>query len=136
MQFLSSFRELSKSTNDFAQKRYPIPKAGGFVRWLQHSGETSVNDRKVKGSEQRTQYGSYGKLQLRMRLWSVFDHPLLGLSNYDGNKSQTLERRNMGLGYRATLFICFRKAYYREIVLFSSPTLPEGPNFLLFKGPT
>ncbi|GBM05250.1 hypothetical protein AVEN_181632-1 [Araneus ventricosus] len=23
----------------------------GFVGWLQHSGETSVNDRKVKGSE-------------------------------------------------------------------------------------
>ncbi|GBM50248.1 hypothetical protein AVEN_190960-1, partial [Araneus ventricosus] len=29
---------------------YPVPIARGFVRWLQHSGETSVNDRKVKGS--------------------------------------------------------------------------------------
>ncbi|GBO19083.1 hypothetical protein AVEN_21212-1, partial [Araneus ventricosus] len=41
-----------------AQKRYPVPIARGFVRWLQHSGETSVNDRKVKGSGQRTQYSS------------------------------------------------------------------------------
>ncbi|GBO00198.1 hypothetical protein AVEN_217704-1 [Araneus ventricosus] len=43
-------------------------------------------------------------------------------------------------------FICFRKAYYRERVLLLgpenslvlsssfSPTLPEGPNCLLFKG--
>ncbi|GBM92824.1 hypothetical protein AVEN_45853-1 [Araneus ventricosus] len=35
---------------DFAPKSYPVPIARGFVRWLQHSGETSVNDRKVKGS--------------------------------------------------------------------------------------
>ncbi|GBL58757.1 hypothetical protein AVEN_68700-1 [Araneus ventricosus] len=39
-------------------------------------------------------------------------------SNYDGNKSQTTERRNMGLGYRYILFVCFRKAYYRERILF------------------
>ncbi|GBO07521.1 hypothetical protein AVEN_263322-1 [Araneus ventricosus] len=44
-----------------------VPIARGFVRWLQHSGETSVNDPKVKGSRQRTQYSSYGQLQLRMR---------------------------------------------------------------------
>ncbi|GBN36686.1 hypothetical protein AVEN_51272-1 [Araneus ventricosus] len=31
-------------------------------------------------------------------------------------------------------FICFSKAYYRERVLFFSPTLPGGPNCLLFKG--
>ncbi|GBO20818.1 hypothetical protein AVEN_52140-1 [Araneus ventricosus] len=66
-----------------------VPIARGFVRWLQHSGETSVNDPKVKGSGQRTQYSSYGQLKLRMRLGSVFDHPLFGRSNYDGNKSPT-----------------------------------------------
>ncbi|GBM23944.1 hypothetical protein AVEN_198184-1 [Araneus ventricosus] len=69
-----------------------------------------------------------------MRLGSVFDHPLFGGSNYDGNKSQTTERRNVGLGYRTILFACFREAYYRERVLFFSPTLPGGPNCLLFKG--
>ncbi|GBL73336.1 hypothetical protein AVEN_38859-1 [Araneus ventricosus] len=31
-----------------------VPIARGFVRWLQHSGETCVNDPKVKGSGQRT----------------------------------------------------------------------------------
>ncbi|GBN16030.1 hypothetical protein AVEN_116014-1, partial [Araneus ventricosus] len=41
-----------------------VPIARGFVRWLQHSGETSVNDPKVKGSGQRTQYSSYGQLLL------------------------------------------------------------------------
>ncbi|GBN77271.1 hypothetical protein AVEN_65658-1 [Araneus ventricosus] len=39
-----------------------VPIARGFVRWLQHSGETSVNDPKVEGSGQRTQYSSYGQL--------------------------------------------------------------------------
>ncbi|GBM50553.1 hypothetical protein AVEN_1939-1 [Araneus ventricosus] len=38
-----------------------VPIVRGFVRWLQHSGETSVNDPKIKGSGQRTQYSSYGK---------------------------------------------------------------------------
>ncbi|GBM14270.1 hypothetical protein AVEN_128337-1 [Araneus ventricosus] len=71
-----------------------------------------------------------------MRFGSVFDHPLFGRSNYDGNKSQTTERRNMGLGYRDILIVFFRKAYYRERVLFFSPTLPGGPNCILFKGPT
>ncbi|GBM05325.1 hypothetical protein AVEN_46867-1 [Araneus ventricosus] len=36
--------------NVIKKKRYPVPIARGFVRWVQHSGETSVNDRKVKGS--------------------------------------------------------------------------------------
>ncbi|GBO39811.1 hypothetical protein AVEN_226880-1 [Araneus ventricosus] len=71
----------------------------GFVGWLQHSEETSVNDRKVKGSGQRPQYSSYGSCRLRMRLRSVFDHPLFVWSNYDGNKSPTtdVERRFMDL---------------------------------------
>ncbi|GBM25687.1 hypothetical protein AVEN_207459-1 [Araneus ventricosus] len=43
-----------------------------------------------------------------------------GWWNYGGNKSQTTECRNMGLGYRAILFVCFRKAHYREKVLFFS----------------
>ncbi|GBN97227.1 hypothetical protein AVEN_82097-1 [Araneus ventricosus] len=34
-----------------------VPIAQGFVRWLQHSGETSVNDPKVKGSGQHSSYG-------------------------------------------------------------------------------
>ncbi|GBO27099.1 hypothetical protein AVEN_267381-1 [Araneus ventricosus] len=57
-----------------------------------------------------------------MRLGSVFNHPLFGWSNYDGNKSSMtdVERRNMDLGYKDILFICFRKAYYRERVLFFS----------------
>ncbi|GBN61584.1 hypothetical protein AVEN_47841-1 [Araneus ventricosus] len=99
------------------------------------AGETFVNDRKVKGSGQRPQY-SYGQLQLCIRSGSVFDHSLFGWSNYDGNKSQTtvVERRNMDLEYRDILFICFRKAYYRERVLFVSSTLPGGPNCFLFKG--
>ncbi|GBM98064.1 hypothetical protein AVEN_121491-1 [Araneus ventricosus] len=57
MQFLPSFWGLPKPTKnlrvlrlDFAPKSCPVPIARGFVRWLQHSGETSVNDRKVKGS--------------------------------------------------------------------------------------
>lgn len=37
----------------------------------------------VKGSGQRPQYSC------RLRLGSVFDHPLFGWSNYDGNKSST-----------------------------------------------
>ncbi|GBO23471.1 hypothetical protein AVEN_212120-1 [Araneus ventricosus] len=58
---------------DLGQKRYPVPIqdqrsmalvpiARGFVRWLQHSGKNSVNDPKVKGNGQRTQYSSYGQL--------------------------------------------------------------------------
>ncbi|GBO17290.1 hypothetical protein AVEN_200093-1 [Araneus ventricosus] len=35
---------------DFTPKSYRVPIARGFVRWLQHSGDTSVIDRKVKGS--------------------------------------------------------------------------------------
>ncbi|GBN18894.1 hypothetical protein AVEN_239583-1 [Araneus ventricosus] len=57
MQFLPYFEGLPKTTKnlrvlrlDFAPKSYPVPIARGFVRRLQHSGETSVNDRKVKGS--------------------------------------------------------------------------------------
>ncbi|GBN44214.1 hypothetical protein AVEN_85979-1 [Araneus ventricosus] len=42
----------------------------------------------------------------------------------------------MGLGYKAILFHCFRKACYRESDLFFSPTLSGVPNCLLFKGPT
>ncbi|GBN57488.1 hypothetical protein AVEN_232561-1 [Araneus ventricosus] len=70
-----------------------------------------------------------------MRLGSVFDHPLFGWSNYDGNESPTMfmECRKVDRGYRAILFICFRKAFYEERVLFFSPTLPGGPNCLLFK---
>ncbi|GBM80103.1 hypothetical protein AVEN_218269-1 [Araneus ventricosus] len=77
-----------------------------------------------------------GSCRLRMRLGSIFDYQLFGWSNYDGNKFPTtdVERRNMDLGHRAILFICFRKTYYRERVLFSSPTLVGGPNCLLFKG--
>ncbi|GBO02777.1 hypothetical protein AVEN_20827-1 [Araneus ventricosus] len=44
--------------------------------------------------------------------------------------------QNMGHGYRAILFHCFRKAYYRERDLFFSPTLSGAPNCLLFKEPT
>ncbi|GBM30174.1 hypothetical protein AVEN_134216-1 [Araneus ventricosus] len=61
-------------------------------------------------------------------------NPLFGWSNYDGNKSQTTERRNMGLEYKAILFVCFRKAYYRERVLFLLSHTSWGPNLLLFKG--
>ncbi|GBL81261.1 hypothetical protein AVEN_143587-1 [Araneus ventricosus] len=45
-----------------ATKRKPVPMAREFVGWLQHSEETSVNDRKVKRSGQRPQYSSYGQL--------------------------------------------------------------------------
>ncbi|GBN01377.1 hypothetical protein AVEN_110432-1 [Araneus ventricosus] len=41
----------------------PCSNSRRFVRWLQHSGETSVNDRKVKGSGQRPQYSSYRQLK-------------------------------------------------------------------------
>ncbi|GBM18691.1 hypothetical protein AVEN_8992-1, partial [Araneus ventricosus] len=58
MQFLPSFLGLPKPTKnlkeycllDFAPKSYHVPIARGFVRWLQHSRETPVDDRKVKGS--------------------------------------------------------------------------------------
>ncbi|GBL88028.1 hypothetical protein AVEN_30605-1 [Araneus ventricosus] len=93
MQFLPSFRSFrnqQKILKNIAarlctEELYPVPIAQGFVRWLQHSGETTVNDRMLKGSGQRPQYSPYG--QLHMRLGSVFDHPLFGWSNYDGNKS-------------------------------------------------
>ncbi|GBN05733.1 hypothetical protein AVEN_82652-1 [Araneus ventricosus] len=35
--------------SQLSKKRYPVPMAQGFVGWLQHSGETSGKDRKVKG---------------------------------------------------------------------------------------
>ncbi|GBN69304.1 hypothetical protein AVEN_176637-1 [Araneus ventricosus] len=72
-----------------------------------------------------------------MRLESVFDHPLFGRSNYDGNKSpMILKRRNMDLGYRAILFICFRKAYYREKLLFSLPHFLGAQIVFCLRGPT
>ncbi|GBN07682.1 hypothetical protein AVEN_75972-1 [Araneus ventricosus] len=71
-----------------------------------------------------------------MRLGSVFYHPLFCWSNYDSNKSQTTERRNMGLGYRAILFVCFRKAYYRERVHFLFlPHFLEAQIVFCLRGP-
>ncbi|GBN44403.1 hypothetical protein AVEN_70284-1 [Araneus ventricosus] len=105
---------------DFAQKRYSVPMGRVFVGWLQHSGETSVNDWEVKVSGQRPQHSSYG--QLHMHLGSVFDHPNRGWSNYDGNKSPTtvLERRNLdfgtGLFYLSFSFVFY---LYAERVLYN-----------------
>ncbi|GBN90377.1 hypothetical protein AVEN_43786-1 [Araneus ventricosus] len=81
MQFLPSFRGLPKPTktlNEYCgsaldrrgtlfqymdQRRMALVlTARGFVRWLKQYGETSVNDPKVKGNGQRTQYSSYGQL--------------------------------------------------------------------------
>ncbi|GBN52251.1 hypothetical protein AVEN_141891-1 [Araneus ventricosus] len=56
-------------------------------------------------------------------------------SNYDGNKSQTTERQIMGLGYRAILFVCFRKAYYRERVSFSLPHFLGAQIVFCLRGP-
>ncbi|GBM52468.1 hypothetical protein AVEN_36319-1 [Araneus ventricosus] len=70
-----------------------------------------------------------GSCRVRKHLGSVFDHPLFSWSNYDSNKSPTTDVKcqNMDLGYRAILFICFRKAYYREKVNFFYPTLSRDP---------
>ncbi|GBM27884.1 hypothetical protein AVEN_256683-1 [Araneus ventricosus] len=110
MQFLPFFQGLSKPTKNLNEycgstlhrRGTPVPKARGFVQPSQHSGETSVNDRKIKGSGQRTQCSFHGQLQLRMRLGSVFDPPLFGWSNYVVNKSQTTEHGPWVQGY----FIC------------------------------
>ncbi|GBL97473.1 hypothetical protein AVEN_162937-1 [Araneus ventricosus] len=104
---------------DFAQTRYPVPTTRGFVGWLQHSGETFVNDWKVNESGQRPRYNSYG--QLHMRLGTVFDHPLFGWSNYDGNKSPTtvLEAETWTLG-TGLFYLSFSFVFhlYAEMVLY------------------
>ncbi|GBM75240.1 hypothetical protein AVEN_200474-1 [Araneus ventricosus] len=71
---------------DFAPKSYPVLIARGFVRWLQHAGETSVNDRKVKGSGLERDLstvptGSYNCICVLGRFLTT------RCSNYDGNKS-------------------------------------------------
>ncbi|GBO34231.1 hypothetical protein AVEN_221119-1, partial [Araneus ventricosus] len=140
MQFLPSFRGFPKPTKnlrvlrlDFAPKRYPVPIARGFVRWLQHSGETSVNYRKVKGS-------GLDKDLSTVPTGSCNCVCVLGRYSTTrcsaGRITTAINPQSMGLGYRAILFHCFRKAYYRERYLFFSPTLSGGPNCLLFKGPT
>ncbi|GBN17932.1 hypothetical protein AVEN_125329-1 [Araneus ventricosus] len=141
MQFLSSFRGLPKPTKnlkeycllDFAPKSYPVQVARGFVRWLQHSGETSVSDRKVKGS---------GLDRDLSTVPAGSCNCVCVLGRYSttrcsaGRITTAINLQNMGLGYRAILFHCFRKAYYRERDLFFSPTLSVALNCLLFKGPT
>ncbi|GBM21743.1 hypothetical protein AVEN_118274-1 [Araneus ventricosus] len=99
----------------------PVPIARGFVRWLQHSGETSVNDRKVKGSGLDKDLSTVPTGSC-MRLGSVFDHPLFGWSNYDSNKFQTPERRNMGLGYRLFYLFALEKITTEKELFFVSRT--------------
>ncbi|GBO25122.1 hypothetical protein AVEN_220541-1 [Araneus ventricosus] len=67
----------------------------GFVGWLQHSGETSVNDWKFKGSGQR--HFLWAVVDWECNLESEFDHPLFGWSNYDDSKPSTtgVEGSNM-----------------------------------------
>ncbi|GBM43968.1 hypothetical protein AVEN_241698-1 [Araneus ventricosus] len=118
---------------DFAPKSYRFPIARGFVRWLQHSGETSVIDRKVKGSGLDRDFSTVP---------TGSGNCVCVLGQYSttrcsaGRITTAINPQNMGLGYRSISFHCFRTAYYRERDLFFSPALSGGPNCLLFKGPT
>ncbi|GBN35211.1 hypothetical protein AVEN_155175-1 [Araneus ventricosus] len=81
----------------------------GFVGWLQHSGETSVNDRKVKGigldrDLSTVPYGSCNCVCFLGRYSTTRCSP--------GRITTAINPQQ---------FICFRKAYYRERVLFSLP---------------
>ncbi|GBL93949.1 hypothetical protein AVEN_76680-1 [Araneus ventricosus] len=71
-----------------------------------------------------------------MRLGSVFDHPLFGWSNYDGNKSSTtvLERRNRALGAELFHLFALEKLTKEKKLFFPLPHFLGGPNCLLFKG--
>ncbi|GBL92178.1 hypothetical protein AVEN_5650-1 [Araneus ventricosus] len=103
----------------------------GFVGWLQHSGETSVNDRKVKGSGLDRDLSTIptGSCNCVCVLgWYSTTRCSAG--------STVVERRNTDLENRTILFICFRKAYYRERVLFFSPTLPGAQIVFCIRGPT
>ncbi|GBN02615.1 hypothetical protein AVEN_179869-1 [Araneus ventricosus] len=82
--------------------------ARGFVRWLQHSGETSVSDRKVKGS---------GLDRDLSTVPTGSCNCVCVLGQYSttrcsaGRITTAINPQNMGLGYKAILFRCFRKAY-------------------------
>ncbi|GBN93718.1 hypothetical protein AVEN_213104-1 [Araneus ventricosus] len=120
MQFLQSFRGLAKPTKknlkrvlrlDFAPKSYPVPIARVFLRWLQYYGETSVNDRKVNGSGLDRDLSTVPTRSCNC---------VCVLGRYSttrcsaGRITTAINPQNMGLGYRAILFHCFRNAYYKE----------------------
>ncbi|GBM09463.1 hypothetical protein AVEN_141387-1 [Araneus ventricosus] len=118
MQCLPSFRGLPKPTKnlrvlrlDFEPKSYPVPIAQGFVRWLQHAGDTSVNDGKVKGS-------GLGRVLSTVPTGSCNCVCVLGRYSTTrcsaGRIATAINLQNMGLGYRAILFHFFRKSYNRE----------------------
>ncbi|GBM85847.1 hypothetical protein AVEN_37494-1 [Araneus ventricosus] len=139
MQFLPSFWGLPKPTKslrvlrlDFAPKSYPVPVARGFVRWLQHSGETSVNDRKIKGSGldrdlSTVPTGSCNCVCILGRYSTTRCSA--------GRITTAINPQNMGLGYRAILFHCFRKAYYRERDPFSLPHFLGAQIVFCLRGP-
>ncbi|GBL64920.1 Extracellular matrix protein FRAS1, partial [Araneus ventricosus] len=65
-------------------KRYPVPIPREFVGWLQHSEETSVNDRKFKGSGQRPSTVPTGSCRSRMQSWIGIRSPTVRITMADG----------------------------------------------------
>ncbi|GBN25407.1 hypothetical protein AVEN_123058-1 [Araneus ventricosus] len=97
----------------------------GFVGWPQHSGETSVNDRKVKGS------GLDRDLSI-VPMCSCNCVYVLGRYSATrcsaGRITTAINPQRLLWNAETRIFICFRKAYYRaRILLFFSPTFPGGP---------
>ncbi|GBM21472.1 hypothetical protein AVEN_161077-1 [Araneus ventricosus] len=140
MQFLPSFRGLPKPSKilksiaaRLCTEELPCSNSPRVYAMAATSGETSVNDRKVKesGLDRDLSTVPAGSCNCICVLGWYSTTRCLG-----GRITTAINPQNMGLGYKAILFHCFRKAYYRERYLFFSPTLSGGPNCLLFKGPT
>ncbi|GBN85687.1 hypothetical protein AVEN_156697-1 [Araneus ventricosus] len=96
----------------------------GFVGWLQHSGKTSVNDQKVKGSG----------LNRDLTIVAMGYCNCVSVLGQYSTKHCSAGRITTAINPQR--FICFRKAYDKERLLFFSRTLPGGLNCLLFKGST
>ncbi|GBO04090.1 hypothetical protein AVEN_15691-1 [Araneus ventricosus] len=101
-----------------------------FVGWLQHSGETSVDDREVKRSgldrdlERVIAYASWvGIRPSAVRIMTAIS-PQRRLWN--------AETRTFGTGL-FYLFVLEKLTIEKEFIFFS-PRFPGGPNCLLFKG--
>ncbi|GBL87435.1 hypothetical protein AVEN_118373-1 [Araneus ventricosus] len=90
-----------------------LPLVGHLLKepaTFKHSGETSVNDRKVKGIGLDRDLSTVSTGSCNCICGGRYSTTRCSA----GRITTAINPQNTGLGYRAVLFHCFRKAYYRE----------------------
>ncbi|GBM31795.1 hypothetical protein AVEN_166901-1 [Araneus ventricosus] len=122
MQFPPIFQGHSKPTKNLNGIVAELCTARGFGGWLQHSGEISLNDRKVKGSGQ-------GRDLSIVPTGSCNCVCVLGW-----NSTTRCSAGRITAAINPERSISFRKACYREKLPFFLSHTFWGPNCLMFKG--